>query len=348
MRHPSGWCAGLPGLPGRPVRSFFTEIKSPVAPQRLAGRARRYCGCHDGSRPRRARNFDCVSAWSSTVTAAANIPDAFRAWGSAGSRSKNIAHHAGSNRSLAPTARARSQVCTKTSCVSPGTSILASSRVAGLFPTAGTSTTRSKRSSRQNASRNRSKVNPQRRCGLSRGRSGFNPRGRSSSTSWKPITCSSTPLASQASHGDGQSHFPSADRTASSNLRHTAKCSSPTSASIPAIMAGRTEPISTSAQGSPGIWYGGSDGRAAISPRADDSSDNDDDSRASRHPQPTRQFNCVTYLVTPSAHAYGSRVRFHPLHIRHAVRIGCSEPSGSVQFVQFDQHKRLASDFASA
>jgi hypothetical protein len=56
----------------------------------------------------------------------------------------------------------------------------------------------------------------------------------------------------------------------------------------------------------------------------------------------------VSCLVTPSARAYGSRVRFHTLRIRHGVRIACSEPSRRVQFVQLDQHKRLASDFASA
>jgi hypothetical protein len=44
----------------------------------------------------------------------------------------------------------------------------------------------------------------------------------------------------------------------------------------------------------------------------------------------------------------GRERRFHPLRIRHGVRIACSEPSRWVQFVQFDQHKRLASDFASA
>src|SRR5271166_1120083 len=38
----------------------------------------------------------------------------------------------------------------------------------------------------------------------------------------------------------------------------------------------------------------------------------------------------VSCLVVPSACAYGSRVRFHPLRIRHAVHIACSEPSGSV------------------
>src|ERR1700736_133143 len=59
-------------------------------------------------------------------------------------------------------------------------------------------------------------------------------------------------------------------------------------------------------------------------------------------------IDLVSCLVAPSARVYGSRVRFHPLRIRHAVHIACSEPSGSVQFVQFDQHKRLASDFASA
>ena len=31
-------------------------------------------------------------------------------------------------------------------------------------------------------------------------------------------------------------------------------------------------------------------------------------------------------LITPSARAYGSQARFHPLRIRHAVRIACSEP----------------------
>jgi hypothetical protein len=127
----------------------------------------------------------------------------------------------------APTARARSQVCSNTSCVSRGINFLASSFAAGFFPTAGTSTTRSNKSSRPNASCSRWKVSSQRRCGLSRGRSGFNPSGRSSSTSWKPITCSTTALASQASQGDERSHFPSADLTASPNRRHTAKCSSP-------------------------------------------------------------------------------------------------------------------------
>src|SRR6267378_2185590 len=53
-------------------------------------------------------------------------------------------------------------------------------------------------------------------------------------------------------------------------------------------------------------------------------------------------------LLAQSACAYGSRVRFHPLRIRHAARTACSEPSRWVQFVQFDQHKCLASDFASA
>jgi hypothetical protein len=39
---------------------------------------------------------------------------------------------------------------------------------------------------------------------------------------------------------------------------------------------------------------------------------------------------------------------FYPLHIRHGVRIAGSESSRWVQFVQFDQHKRPASGFASA
>jgi hypothetical protein len=40
--------------------------------------------------------------------------------------------------------------------------------------------------------------------------------------------------------------------------------------------------------------------------------------------------------------------RFHPLRIRHAARIACSEPSNSVQSVQLDQYIRLASGTASA
>ena len=55
--------------------------------------APRCCGRHDGSRPRRARSFDCMSAPSSTAMGGANIPDALRASGSVGSRSTNIAHH---------------------------------------------------------------------------------------------------------------------------------------------------------------------------------------------------------------------------------------------------------------
>jgi hypothetical protein len=46
--------------------------------------------------------------------------------------------------------------------------------------------------------------------------------------------------------------------------------------------------------------------------------------------------------------AYGSQVRFHPLCIRHAARIAWCEPSNWVQFVQFDQQLRRASDIASA
>jgi hypothetical protein len=41
-------------------------------------------------------------------------------------------------------------------------------------------------------------------------------------------------------------------------------------------------------------------------------------------------------------------VRFHPLRIRHAVHIGCAEPSRWVQFVQFDQQKHRGTDFAAA
>jgi hypothetical protein len=39
---------------------------------------------------------------------------------------------------------------------------------------------------------------------------------------------------------------------------------------------------------------------------------------------------------------------FDPLGIRHAVWFVCSEPSGLVQLIQLNQHKRLATDFASA
>lgn len=39
---------------------------------------------------------------------------------------------------------------------------------------------------------------------------------------------------------------------------------------------------------------------------------------------------------------------FHPPRIRHPGHSACSEPPKPVQFVQPDQHKRLASDFASA
>jgi len=56
----------------------------------------------------------------------------------------------------------------------------------------------------------------------------------------------------------------------------------------------------------------------------------------------------VSCLIVSSARAYGSRGRFHPLRIRHAVQLACSEPSRRVQFVQFDQHKRLSTDFPSA
>jgi hypothetical protein len=55
-------------------------------------------------------------------------------------------------------------------------------------------------------------------------------------------------------------------------------------------------------------------------------------------------------LVTSPARSWhwGLGLSLHPLCIRHAVRIACSEPSELVQFVQFDQHKRLTPDFASA
>jgi hypothetical protein len=41
-------------------------------------------------------------------------------------------------------------------------------------------------------------------------------------------------------------------------------------------------------------------------------------------------------------------IRFHPLRIRRSIRMACSERSRWLQFVQFDQQKRLASDCASA
>src|ERR1700688_4505272 len=52
-------------------------------------------------------------------------------------------------------------------------------------------------------------------------------------------------------------------------------------------------------------------------------------------------------LVAPSAclRITGS---FYPPCIRPAGRSACSEPSRRVRVVQLDQHKRLASDFASA
>ena len=52
--------------------------------------------------------------------------------------------------------------------------------------------------------------------------------------------------------------------------------------------------------------------------------------------------------VGAAPRAYGSQLGFHPLRIRRAARIACSEPQRLVQFVQLDQHKRLVSDFASA
>jgi hypothetical protein len=55
-----------------------------------------------------------------------------------------------------------------------------------------------------------------------------------------------------------------------------------------------------------------------------------------------------SFLVMPAARAYGSQLRFHPLRIRRAARIACSEPPRLVQFVQLDQHECLASDVASA
>jgi hypothetical protein len=69
-----------------------------------------------------------------------------------------------------------------------------------------------------------------------------------------------------------------------------------------------------------------------------------------------RSGNCCGYiaqglpscLVMPAARAHGSQLGFHPLGIRRAARFACSEPLKLVQFVQLDQHERLASDFASA
>jgi hypothetical protein len=55
-----------------------------------------------------------------------------------------------------------------------------------------------------------------------------------------------------------------------------------------------------------------------------------------------------TALRARRSRAYGSLVRFHPLCIRHAARIAWCGPSNWVQFVQFDQQLRRASDIASA
>jgi hypothetical protein len=63
-----------------------------------------------------------MSACSSMARGDANMPDIFSASGSGGSWSKNALHQPPSRRSSAPTARARSQVCTNTSCVSRGNS----------------------------------------------------------------------------------------------------------------------------------------------------------------------------------------------------------------------------------
>ena len=88
--------------------------------------------------------------------------------------------------------------------------------------------------------------------------------------------------------------------------------------------------------------------RRCFAPLADDGfDDNEDDRRASRHRHlrdhqtrfvPGRKIGLCLPIT-------GS---FHPLRIRHAVHIECSEPSKLVQFVQPDQHKRLGTDFASA
>ena len=54
----------------------------------------------------------------------------------------------------------------------------------------------------------------------------------------------------------------------------------------------------------------------------------DDNADDGRHPHTP---GCITQglsscLVMPSARAYGSQVQFHPLRIRRAARIACSEP----------------------
>jgi hypothetical protein len=49
----------------------------------------------------------------------------------------------------------------------------------------------------------------------------------------------------------------------------------------------------------------------------------------------------ISCLIAPSACTYGSQGRLHPLCIRHAVQTACSETLRWVQFIQFDQHKRL-------
>ena len=62
-------------------------------------------------------------------------------------------------------------------------------------------------------------------------------------------------------------------------------------------------------------------------------------------------FVCQRQVKTdPGAapRAHGSQLGFHPLRIRRAARIACSEPPRTVRFVQLDPHERLASEFASA
>jgi len=72
-----------------------------------------------------------------------------------------------------------------------------------------------------------------------------------------------------------------------------------------------------------------------------------DDTRASRH---LHLHDNGTHVVPDRAIGLYRRITasFHTLRVRHGDRIACFEPSRRVRFVQFDQHKRLASDFDSA
>ena len=91
-------------------------------------------------------------------------------------------------------------------------------------PTAGTSTTPSNSPGLCNAARTAVSVTDQRRSGSSRGRAGLASSGRSNSTSWNPMTCSSTARASHPAHGDGRFQRPSTSDTTRPNRAHTRRC----------------------------------------------------------------------------------------------------------------------------